>query len=92
MTGLSKEIIVLILTALLGIFTNIATSVLPGKFKPYLWLSWVPLVICVVVLIVLQFIPEPPPKPEPEPLEEVEITATWKVDSRDPHVLEYLRG
>ena len=46
------------LTFLMGILTNVATGALPEEWKPYLWLSWVPLVLCFVIVVALTFIRE----------------------------------
>jgi hypothetical protein len=53
-----KEVLILILTFLIGALTNVATGSLPEEWKPYLWLSWVPLSVCLVVIIGLQFVRE----------------------------------
>ncbi|MFL5805429.1 MAG: NACHT domain-containing protein [Roseiflexaceae bacterium] len=58
MTRRQKEVVSLVLTFLIGALTNVATGSLPDEWKPYLWLSWVPLVVCFLVVLVLQFVPE----------------------------------
>jgi len=44
------------LTFLIGVLTNVATGSLPEAWKPYLWLSWAPLGVCLIVVIGLQFV------------------------------------
>ena len=58
MTRRQIEVASLVLTLLIGGLTNVATGALPDALKPYLWLAWVPLGICVIVVVALQFIPE----------------------------------
>jgi DNA polymerase III delta prime subunit len=58
MTRRQKELAGLVLTFFIGVLTNVATGSLPEEWKPYLWLSWVPLGVCVVVVLALQFVPE----------------------------------
>ena len=47
------QIALLILGILIGLLGNVATGSLPDKWKPYLWLSWVPLGVCILILLVL---------------------------------------
>jgi hypothetical protein len=47
------QIAVLILGILIGLLGNVATGSLPDKWKPYLWLSWVPLGVCILIVLVL---------------------------------------
>jgi hypothetical protein len=53
MTRSYTRIAVLILGVLIGLLGNVATSSLPDKWKPYLWLSWAPLGVCILILLVL---------------------------------------
>ncbi|MBF9130656.1 NACHT domain-containing protein [Plantactinospora sp. S1510] len=43
-----------IVVALLGVATNVATGALPEKWTPYLWLAWPLLVLLVTVLVVIE--------------------------------------
>ncbi|MET8909424.1 NACHT domain-containing protein [Micromonospora sp. NPDC004551] len=47
MVGLSVVVV-----ALLGVATNVATGALPARWSPYLWLAW-PLVLLLVAVLVL---------------------------------------
>src|SRR5689334_9789690 len=55
MTRRQKELIGIVVSFLIGILTNIATGSIPEEWKPYLWLSWVPLGLCLVVVVGLPF-------------------------------------
>jgi Cdc6-like AAA superfamily ATPase len=58
MTKRKKEIYILLFTFLIGVFTNIATDAFPQDWQNYLWISWLPLILFLVVIIVLQFVPD----------------------------------
>ncbi|MEU5529762.1 NACHT domain-containing protein [Micromonospora chersina] len=49
MVGLS-----VIVVALLGVATNVATGALPGRWSPYLWLAWPLVLLLVTVLVVIE--------------------------------------
>src|SRR6476469_369790 len=53
------ESTIVILGILIGALTNIATGVLPdmlpADWKQYLWLSWVPLGVIIVLVVVLEW-------------------------------------
>lgn len=64
------EITIIILGILIGGLTNVATGVLPDmlppEWKPYLWLSWLPLGLFIVFVIILEWRAsrDGPPAPE----------------------------
>lgn len=49
MVGLS-----VIVVALLGVATNVATGALPGRWSPYLWLAWPLVLLLVTILVVIE--------------------------------------
>jgi hypothetical protein len=54
-----NKITIIFLGILTGALTNVATGVLPdmlpAEWKGYLWLSWVPLVVCIVLVLVIEW-------------------------------------
>jgi tetratricopeptide (TPR) repeat protein len=66
------EITIVILGILIGALTNVATGVLPemlpAEWRQYLWLSWLPLGVVVLLVVVLEWRAsrDPPPAPSAE--------------------------
>src|SRR6266542_1534152 len=45
----------ILLSALIGTFTNIATGTLSDDWKPYLWLSWLLMIVCILAMIFVEW-------------------------------------
>lgn len=48
------QILLLLLSTIIAIISNVASSILPLSFQPYLWVSWPLLVILLIIFIIIQ--------------------------------------